>query len=901
VDTHSFQERFLSSLLEMPEGSLARRLDAPEEAEISYFMDLFPLQDSFRFRARHYGLKIAVQLIDESGELDKKRLSELSREFDEGFYFIGPKREGDALIFEHLRSSLNYLQEVPECALWLKKFSPPLCHKRAEQAVRETLGDGGESAEGGQIRRLESFHVRRAVLAAWLTLLRQSTGSCFATAPAILIQKNYPLRLLKDLYELLSTGRLKRVFGGQEYMVPMSLESGRGDLQKPLSALQGLAYSPGLIRAFEAGGALDKKKTFAGKRAELQRFFAEETFDEIKTVEELIRSVLLRKAGITQEDLDDEAYLARIQMAPLLARQSAVYYQKPSERSQKISAWRKSFEQACLVFQSFTECALLRIWEYTIASFCDVKIDFARWNLYIGLGFAHDEKGGIGDFLYQTISFLLQQANDEAAQCHKEYEQAVNAARSGESMLASSDNNALRNQLRAELVAAVQAANAALEARDLAAAKAEALAGFFSSLMKQYDEKLQEYFQEIFDPSLVGEEAHLYDDSLAGFRLVYKHGRSDASQWTRVYSGEEYIHSLRDFFAAVENDLIVPPSLDRKLASEITTGLIQFIQSSEFLESAMRRSQKRGRRSPWDYFSGGTMETLLQAYCSKERGFEESQIIPHSEEQLLRFLLEEKKGGKGSVLLMRSPTHAFLFDPSLLSLNAEMAIEEIRRFFSRLKYDEAMQEHIAHRLSERLALEEQSLFLHRFRQMQTADTTAGFRAHLIESLQSLKSSRVKNIISWVDSVLFENAPLLPVSEAKKAIQKVIENVLGRIPSIEKGISSYLNPAEIHQAVLSFVLEETRSPVSVRDWQREIANAMRTLDFCPPAPLLFADTNWSGWFFGFLPNPATGELELWRFNRIGTQGAPMADWKEWLSGSNSSPWVVLSNPKELAFL
>lgn len=897
MEPQRFQEQFLSFLAKLPADSLARRLGAAEEAEISFFMDLCPLQDSFRYRARYYGLKIALWLIDEAGELDRGRLSELTRRLGEGFHLIGPRREGDALIFGHLLSSLKFLEEVPECAVWLKKFSPPLCHKKAEQAIRETLR---QDAESEPIRRLEPFHIRRAVLAAWLTLLRQSTGSCFATAPAILIQKNYPLRLFKDLNELLSTGRLKRVFGGREYMVPMSLESGSGDLQKPLSSVESLPFCPGLIRAFEAGGALRKEAPLSDKILELRRLF-EQQAPEAGTVEQGIRSVLLYKAGLTEEDLKDEAYLARIQMTPLLARQSAVYYQKPSERSQKVAVWKRNFEQACSAFQSFTECALLRTWEYTIASFCDVKIEFARWNLYIGLGFAHDEKGGVGDFLYQTIDLVLQKANEEAAQYHKEYEQALNAARSGESLLSNSTSDAQRSQLRGELTAAVHAANATLEARDRAAARAEAISGFFSSLMKQYDEKLQEYFQEIFDPSLVGEEAHLYDDSLAGFRLVYKHGRTDASQWTLVRSGEEYIHSLRDFFSAVESDLTVPPQLDRSLVSDITTALIQFIQSSEFLESATARSQAKGRRSPWDYFSGGTMETLLQAYCSKEGGFKESQAIPRSEEQLLHFLQREKKGAP---LLMRSPTHAFLYDPDLLSSNANEAIEACRKYFAKMQFDEAMQEHIAHRLSERLAAAEKPLFLHLFRQRQTAGTIAEFRFHLIESLSALKDPRIKNRISWVDAILFENSPLLPLSRAKEALRVLLGegarrgSLVDRFEIFLKELEgSYFGPAEIHQMALSALLHATRNPVSVQDWNREIADAMRAFEFLAPAPILFADTNWSGWLFGFLPNPATGELELWRFNRIGTRGTPMADWKEWVNGSNSSPWVVLSNPSE----
>jgi hypothetical protein len=62
-------------------------------------------------------------------------------------------------------------------------------------------------------------------------------------------------------------------------------------------------------------------------------------------------------------------------------------------------------------------------------------------------------------------------------------------------------------------------------------------------------------------------------------------------------------------------------------------------------------------------------------------------------------------------------------------------------------------------------------------------------------------------------------------------------------------------------------------------------------------VLFADTNWSGWYFGFVKNPTTERLELWRLNRTATQGFPMTDWKQWFDPSNTSAWVVLNQPKE----
>jgi hypothetical protein len=63
----------------------------------------------------------------------------------------------------------------------------------------------------------------------------------------------------------------------------------------------------------------------------------------------------------------------------------------------------------------------------------------------------------------------------------------------------------------------------------------------------------------------------------------------------------------------------------------------------------------------------------------------------------------------------------------------------------------------------------------------------------------------------------------------------------------------------------------------------------------PQPLLFGDTNWSGWLFGFVRHLGTGELQLWRLNRTALKGAPMK-WKSIFE--NGGVWtILLSNPVE----
>lgn len=851
-----FNELFVASV----RGPLAERLDLRSEAVTSFLLDHPPLQDSFRYRAKNLGLKIAGLLLDEKGELNRGELELLRRLLEGERFVLGPGREGDVFIYDHLRGCLALLAERDEVWNWIKKFSPPLCHKKAEEIIRNTLWP--ES-----ISKVQTVHVRKAVLAAWLTLLRQTTGSCFATAPAILIQQRDPVSFFKDLYDLLSMGQMKRTVGGKQYSVPLSLNPGSGDLQRAAPFWE---HSFGLKRALEAVGVNEVVKE-----------------EGMQTPEKVIRLSLLQSIGLTEEDLRDEEHLSRIQMTPLIARQSAVFYQKPSERAQKVAEWKKKWAAACTAFQAIADCFLLRAWEYTIASFCDVKTEFARWNLFVGLGIHPDHKGGIGEFLYQWVDGQLQAANGEIERLGREYEQEVGAIQALEVMIEGAVSEARRHQLKADWMAHNLNANSLLEARNKAVEKAKNMAGFFSSLMEQYDQKLQEYFQELFDPAIKGEEGHLYDDSLAGFRLVYKHGRSDASQWTPIYDSEGYINALRDFFSQMENELEVPESIGKDFLSLTTTALIQFIQTSEFLNAALRRSQEMGRRSPWDYISGGTLQSLLQTYNQRNHPFFESKFVPHSEKELLYFLMQQKKG---TPLLIHSPTHAFIFYPEILSVESEKWVQQNQDAVRKCKWDEQMQEHLAHRISERLPEEERALFIHLFRQKDPSQSKEFFRKDLIEAL----GPRIRNAAALVDSVLYEQTPLLTSDQANKAVEEILR-LLGRNGG-EKLEGAFWGSYDVIQQVKAILLQQMGTAFHSVDWDQKIVEAMERIGI-RPRPLLFADTNWSNWLFGFVVNPATEQLELWRLNRTATQGFPMTDWKEFLSPTNTSAWVILSKPEE----
>jgi hypothetical protein len=848
----------LEPFLESLRGPLANLLDLRSQALTSYYMDLCPIQDSFRYRAKHLGLRVAQLVLDERGELNLAAIDTLAQAFDATPYLFGPDREGDATIYAHIQSCLHQLKSNQEIGRWIRKFSPPLCHKKAEEIIRETLWPE-------EIKSLHTIHVRKAVMASWFTLLRQATGSCFATAPAILIQKNHPIRFFKDFYDLLSTGQMKRNVAGREYSVPMSVSDGKWDLERKAPFL---FASPGVVGALKAAGL--------HWSASIERKIRGEG---LQSAEQLFKTLLMEAIGLTQEEIDDEAHLSTLQM-PLIAKQTGIYYQKPSERGKKVAEWKKRVKIACTAFQSFTECPLLRSWEYTIASLCDVKLEFTRWNLYVGLGMHPSQQGGVGAFIHKILSQKIDQCQLQIERLNREYEQAVGAIQAIDAMINGSLNDERRHQLKAEATTHILNANFLSEERSRFIDQADALSKFFPSILEQYDRHLQESFQELFDPALIGDEGAHYNDSPAGFRLVYKHGRRDASLWTPIGNGEQYVDALREFFSSVEHELVF--SLPKEIVSEITTDLIRYIQEPSFLTFAMQRSAEVGRKSPWHYISGGTLQSLLMAYSNRESSFKEESLVPKSPNELFHFFEQIKSK---EPLLMYSPTHAFIFYPEWLEKNGAPRVQ---------KWDEAMQEHIAHRISQKIPEEERPLFLHLLKQKGEASSNSLFRDLLLSCL----GPHILRKVEIVDATLYEETPLFSLSAAKEMTQQIL-TALGQSASFDLE-GTYFGSFDLYKIVKGILLKSIPSSLCSVDWDMKIAKIMRHFGCAPPFITLFADTNWSHWFFGFVLNPATSQLELWRLNRNGTQGFPMHDWKEWTSPSNSARWVLLSNIAEYTF-
>ena len=559
----------------------------------------------------------------------------------------------------HSQNVFHFLKKNPHA---LNRFSLPLCDRKIEENILASLGQTGP---------ITHRHLIWAILDSLLTPLRQTIGSCFATAPAILIQSEQMEQFLTDLQEILATGQMKRVIRGEEYSVPIC----RGPYP------------------------------------------------------------------------------------------------------------------------------LLKIWEYTLASFSDVKTDFAKWNLYSSLGFSHEEENGVGKLIYHYLEDKLREANEKAAEFNQEYEIAFDQVRATERLLKNASTEHEARRLKAEHQSRVYHLHSCEEMRDKHHQSATNLSEFFSFLTENIIKNFQEFFQEVYDPELVGSITTEFEDSPAGFRLLYKHGRTHVGSWTLIHSEREYQDALANFFKAIEHNLIAECEWEggHEEISHLTTHIVHLVKTEEFLEAALKRMSKIHKlqgQKPWAYISGGTLPTLIKTYFRRESDLTEESRWVDSPQDLLIFILETLKSLPPRIMdpmrrmLMTSPTHVFSLLPQLSPFRKGWEDPGFTYTWVR----------------DRIILPAR---------------------HFYEQIRLKPSEQI--------SLMQELAKRLPPMEAYHLQQGF------SVSDRDISLRAFADKVSLDSS--DFLFEK----------------------FPPKNPLIFADTNWVVPYFAFIVNPISLKLDLWRIN------------------------------------
>lgn len=819
--------------------------DLETEEIFSHLIDCSFLQVSFSFRSLFRARQLANLLIDKQGELDQKNLQNILSFLENKGFICYPNGYSDSVITEHQIAILKQFTSEKIVKL-LYRFSPPICHKAAELILFDTLGI--------IVSKLTASAMRRAVLCASLTPLRQNIGSCFATAPAILIQKEQLALFLIDLYQLLSTGQLKRVCNGNEYIVAMSTTHTSIDREQILH--KKALLSPGILQALKVCDVINQKLSLAEQIQQMQTICSP-LLSSCSTVIDLFQKVLDQK----YPSIDQSFQKARMQAA----------------------------------FTGLCENALLKAWEFTIASFTETDPKLINWHLYTALGFSVKEPEGLGSVVHNCLQEKLEVYNQEIGKLQKECEITADQLRAVQSVLNRADTISRMRSFQAEYQSFSHHLQACIDRRDQLIKKAEDISSLFSIIVQYYLEQFPHYFQEVYDPELIRLSE---EDSPAGFRLFYKHGRTDASLWTAIDTEKEFNQTLRSFFIATES-LLFTQTKEQEIITEIVAAILSHLYQNTFFPSMQKRMNQL---APWCYISGGTMQTLVQNYFCIGNITREERIVESPLELLLFFLdllkeLPPAHFKENKAMLMHSPGHAFLLLPSqplfkqgwqdngfTYTWVRDEFIVPGTQFYQQMLLSTQMQQYLLQQISSHKV---------NYQEVQTPKEWRERTLHLFPTI----------VADELDAFLYQQLPLIPIASCKEYLQKLLASVWDpKMQEIVEQFSpqkaAFISAEQIKKIAKACLVLAKNSLGFSFDIHSFITNVACEIGLSPRC-LLFADTNWSGFYFGFVMNPGTQNLELWRFDASNSFGYPMSSWKKWL-GAEKKPWVVYVKPFEYLF-
>lgn len=942
--------------------SLVEQVIEEEYEELSRRLDRSQIQESCSVRNLLRSRELANLLIDDKGEINMSLFPHIVEHVKKYLYSFGPQRQFDAKRQEHILKVLQTIQDNPEIRRQFKKMSRPLSNKLMEDFIRQSLGLPANTP-------VTDVHTKRAVLSAWLCYLRQNVGSCFATAPAEIVHDEQPELFLQDLSNLLAKGQLKRTFGGMEYSVPLSMSWGKGDLKKPLliqfvgqNIHPEIWFSPGLLEAFDSIGVFNQQETIKNKIIQLKNWLIPILHQKkshfhsfiITNAEEILKNVMLHIYGLSEQDLKEYENRPKAMIQSQLLMGAPLASKSFGGMGEKCAYFFQQFEIAKNAFKSIADNALLKAWEFTLASFAETKFEFVRWNLYSSLGMGAQEPGGIGQCIYQVIQRKIDQLNRKVEEIQYQYEMAFTQLKIVESRIRQASTEKELQWLRVEYQGRANEFYLLEEQRDASQNQAKALVGLYDTLYQQYVELFKDYFQEVYDAEMQEVTTGPFDDSPAGFRLLYKHGRSNPSLWTRITGPADFVDSLASFFSSTET--IIASQINKELIrdlSEVVTAIITHIRTKEFLETAFYRMAVTHKtapikdplehlehieKKPWAYTSGATMNTLVSCYFRLSDVPSEIAKWVENETELLVFLVDTLKqippksieaysSQKRTSMLMQSPTHAFILKPlsepfKQAWLNPEFTYTSVRdqlirpaeQFLESLVLNEEMLQFLIQKLMEKVPDNFKPRFKSVFSHIEGPLNPIFFRGYVVDTMyhdKGLQQGRLPVLQEEeIDGLLYSLLPLFPTHELRERLKKIFMNLPGLTASevedililfdelpISKGYRLF-DAGELQEICKVLLCLSQFSTSSSVDYHLEISLAAQKLGLAMPRPIFFADTNWVKDEFGFVVSPGTGKLELWRLDYTGRIGFPMSIWKQWVDGSHpNQKWGVYVKPFE----
>jgi len=931
--------------------------------DISRRLDRTKVQESTSCRNVLKTRKLAEKIIGDDGEIKSDILDYAIEGMKTFLYSLSPGRDSDSVRDMHILQVLTHLKNNKELAKILRSISRPYSNRLAEEIIRNTVNIPPSC-------QVNDVHVRRACLACWLTYLRQSLGSCFATAPSIMVQQEMPHLFLRDLDEMMNTGYLRRTYAGVEHSVPLSYTWGNGDLMRPIFLHRDLHHNeniiwmaPSFIIPLESVGFINANLSWKDKAHKVRTLMEsglkilEKTAHLFFTnADELFTGMLLSHFGLTFQEVEDFLNRPKGLLQTSLLMMAPQGIQGTGKKAEIIQSYVKALDQVRAEFKALQDNALLKSWEFTVASFSEINLNFTRWNLYSSLGINYDDKGGIGECLYKIISLKVEHANATLKELQDECEQIEVQMRYLEGRMQQASTEKEINWIKMEHQSRQTELYHIDQVRKTAYEKATKIGGLLNFLQEEYDKKFFDYFQEVYDADIHEVSTGPFDDSPAGFRLIYKHGRTNPSLWTPIRSLQEYIDCLVSFFIATERDLSSMPQV-HGIETEFTiiiTQLVNHVRSDEFQETSFYRMAKahnsslvnkplqnldKVEKKPWVHTSGGSMSTLVSAYFRRVEKPTETERWVENETELCAFIIDSIKQmppktsdaflkNPNKSCLMHSPTHAFLLKPGYekykeawmsdqytYSWIKHEYMEPIVRFYEMISLEQEMMRDLIDRMYLTIPIDYRPRFMQIFQTIPYRMSVREFYEHFVNSVYNDRGLRgpFGQVVSLedLDNLLFSELPYTSPQRAFEFMSTFLEKEFSNMPQIQSNLSETLqNLKKITQQKNDVssqrLLDSTKGAIALclgitrtkDDMHKKVIKAMRDEGLKSPLPLIFADTNWVKDYFAFVVNPASKELEFWTVDYYGVQGRPLSHWKMWVNGSRREPkWGIFPKTNE----
>ncbi|MDN3505598.1 MAG: hypothetical protein P0S95_08495 [Rhabdochlamydiaceae bacterium] len=829
-----------------------------EEAKICASLKNCDSSDILLYQLNQRGKAFSKWLFAHGDMLDKKRLIEAIDRVKPAQFFSYPYDQFQQNQFQQIIYVCQKLLDDEKLLLKFNRFSPPLASQYISEVVRDTL----QLEMGSIVGRKE---VKMAAFSALITPLRQTVGSCFATAPAILIQSEQIDQMMDDLFDLLTLGRLKRVMNGEEIKSPISLNYGEDILNQPAKNVKPVLELCGL---------------------NVKRLYIQTP--NTLTIKELLRAILLKNCGLTEEEVKVIQKRSKLSSSHLRVKAKSA-----AQVESKVNTLLEREKSIQLKLISYFSNPLLKSWEYTIASFTDFEVNAFKWNMVAALGFEHQEEGGVGQIVYLYLEQRLKDCNQELMEMQQEVERANNHLNATHSRMKRETNPDRVRSLKAEAHALMGHLRATEEMMEKLNDDAKHTSQFFIYLLEQFESFFKLYFQEIYEPSLKEVNPSLFADSPAGFRLVYKHGRNEPLVWTAIYEEEGYIAALQDFFISIEPIMINGCEWEKgKDEIELVTRKIcDHLQSKDFMLSAYKRIKQKGvsnNTSPWSYISGGTLETLVRCYYSQVNKLIIDDVKPQTPQELAVHwidLLKELPSTENR-LLLETPSHAALLMPHMplfaqgwkekgftYTWLRDEVIEPGKDFYQSVILNRDEQEFLFTQLLEKNSLEISHEISREF-SMEKVINLKKWSDKVIKFFIQLHFQATREQLDEMIQGFLASA--LPIFN-----EQDIMKIVAKYPSLfgEVEVSGFTTYSSLCNLLKFQMVKHGHFDLCMEE---RIVTILRDEGFSLPPTLFVADTNWTPFYFTFQTNPVSLEFELWRSSLCRLNCSPMLSWRKHFS-------------------